>query len=454
MKTMKKKIAVAVTVALLAFPLSTTSAMANNVTAARTTMVAFEVTTDIVAAETAVKAYEDGSIDTLVDVATTEGLLAAAETAVGAVIDVTAKGEFEQRVTDQTTVIATAKTALQEAAAEEAVAAYEKAPLTTLVDVTAAEGLKAAADTKVAALAAGTVKSDFEQRVTAQTTAIATAKTAINEPIVDGNGHSVLPANWFTDLIAKLQDILTFNPVHKAELHERRALAKLAQAQELMKDGKTEEAKNSLNQYTDKIAKAQAFLAQVDTNSETAENLIAALDKVNSNNIVVLGSLIDRLPKQAAQKLAINVVRSMEKAVSKMQKEEVKADLKTMSVTTPTTTAAITPEVDREDLKHQAKVALENFKKSLNQKGKVHLEDQDQEHDQDQDQDNEDENVDEQSAQHDSQQVTQNQSTKMMVAPVRTESSPTFRTSEKDKADQNRQEDSKRDKGGDNRRGH
>src|SRR5680860_1353697 len=387
MKTMKKKIAVAVTVALLAFPLSTTSAMANNVTAARTTMVAFEVTTDIVAAETAVKAYEDGSIDTLVDVATTEGLLAAAETAVGAVIDVTAKGEFEQRVT-------------------------------------------------------------------AQTTAIATAKTAINEPIVDGNGHSVLPANWFTDLIAKLQDILTFNPVHKAELHERRALAKLAQAQELMKDGKTEEAKNSLNQYTDKIAKAQAFLAQVDTNSETAENLIAALDKVNSNNIVVLGSLIDRLPKQAAQKLAINVVRSMEKAVSKMQKEEVKADLKTMSVTTPTTTAAITPEVDREDLKHQAKVALENFKKSLNQKGKVHLEDQDQEHDQDQDQDNEDENVDEQSAQHDSQQVTQNQSTKMMVAPVRTESSPTFRTSEKDKADQNRQEDSKRDKGGDNRRGH
>jgi hypothetical protein len=288
--------------------------------------------------------------------------------------------------------------------------------------------------------------------------AIATAKTTLAAPVVDANGDTVAPANWFTDLIEKLQLALTFDPARKAELNERHALAKLAEAQKLMQDGKPEAAQICLNQYTDKITKAQAFLDQVkDPTSEAAKTLTSALANVDSNNIQVLSNLIDKLPPQAAQKLALNVVRSMEKAVEKIQKEEAKVAIET----TPATTPVITPVVDRKILEKQAKVALENFKKSLNQKGKIHIEDQDQE-------DDEDKNVVEQSkpeqekteVEQNSHQVTQTQSitqsqpTHVTVAPVKTQTAPTFRTSENNKDDRNKQEDRKKDNGGDNRRDH
>lgn len=303
MKTIKKRLAVALTVALLAFPLSTAIAMAETVTADQTTIVAYEVTTDT-------------------------------------------------------------------AAAEAAVAAYEVAPLTTLEEVATAEGLKAAADTAVEAVVDVDAKTAFVLRVTNQTTAITTAKAKLT-PIVDDNGDTVTPATWFTDLIAKLQLALAFDPARKSELNERHALTKLAKAQKLMIDGNNEAAEIYLNQYTDKIAKAQAFLEQVeDPTSEAAITLQKALVNVNSNNIQVLSNLIDKLPPQAAQRLALNVVRSMEKAVQKMEKAEAKVAIET----TPETTL----ETDHKILEMQTKVALENFKKSLIQKGKVHLDDLDQ----------------------------------------------------------------------------
>lgn len=393
MRKMNKKIAIAVTVALLAFPLSTTLAMAET------------------------------SIPTTTAPATT--------------------------TTDTTTP---ATTVLSEAeVAEIAVAAYEAAPITTLEEVATAEGLKAAADAAVTAAVDADAKTALELRITTRATAIETAKTILT-PVVDGTGTAVESANWFTDLIAKLQLALTFDPARKAELNGRHALAKLAEAQELMKDGETEEAQICLNQYTDKIAKAQEFLAQVaDPTSEAAITLNTALANVNSNNIQVLSNLIDKLPPQAAQKLALNVVRSMEKAVNKLQKEEAKVALETASATT----AVITPE-DRKSLEKQSEVALENFKKSLKQKGKIHIEDLDDQDDQD-DQDDEDKIVVEQSVPEVTQTqsiTTQSQPTFVKVAPVEKRTAPTLGKSENnkdDRNDRNKHEDSKRDKGGDNR---
>ena len=453
MKMMKKNITVAVTVALMAFPLSSTLALANGlpntqVLAATTTAPATTTLEVGDIAETAVAAYEAGPITTLAEVATAEGLKAAADTAVAAVTDVEAQTAFKLRVTNRADAIASAKIALQGVAAEAAVAAYEAGPITTLAEVTIVEDLKVAADTAVAAVTNVEAKTAFELRVTNRAEAIATAKTALNALVVDVDGNEVTPATTFSDLIDNLQLALSFDPARKSELNKRHALKKLAQAQKLMKDGDIEASQNSLNEYTDKIAKAQAFLLEVEkTDSKTAETLAKALVNADSNNIQVLSNLIDKLPPQAAQKLALNVVRSMEKAVTKMQTE----DAKVLPATTPLTT----PVNDKKILEKQAQVALDNFKKSLNQKGKIDIKELDQDKN-----DNEDKTVLEQfkpeqktsEMVQDSRQVTQKAAQKaqsttqseqnhVTALPVKTPKTPTVVSpTENDRQDQNEQE--------------
>ena len=453
MKMMKKNITVAVTVALMAFPLSSTLALANGlpntqVLAATTTAPATTTLEVGDIAETAVAAYEAGPITTLAEVATAEGLKAAADTAVAAVTDVEAQTAFKLRVTNRADAIASAKIALQGVAAEAAVAAYEAGPITTLAEVTIVEDLKVAADTAVAAVTNVEAKTAFELRVTNRAEAIATAKTALNALVVDADGNEVTPATTFSDLIDNLQLALSFDPARKSELNKRHALKKLAQAQKLMKDGDIEASQNSLNEYTDKIAKAQAFLLEVEkTDSKTAETLAKALVNADSNNIQVLSNLIDKLPPQAAQKLALNVVRSMEKAVTKMQTE----DAKVLPATTPLTT----PVNDKKILEKQAQVALDNFKKSLNQKEKIDIKELDQDKN-----DNEDKTVLEQfkpeqktsEMVQDSRQVTQKAAQKaqsttqsgqnhVTALPVKTPKTPTVVSpTENDRQDQNEQE--------------
>ena len=131
------------------------------------------------AAETAVAAYEAAPLTTLAEVATAEGLKAAADAAVVAVTEAGAKAAFEGRVRTQTTRIAAARTTLETLLvndAETAVAAYEAAPLTTLAEVATAEGLKAAADVAVAKVIDAGVRGAFEGRVRTQTTTIAAAR--------------------------------------------------------------------------------------------------------------------------------------------------------------------------------------------------------------------------------------------------------------------------------------
>ena len=191
------------------------------------------------------------------------------------------------------------------------------------------------------------------------------------------------------------------------------------------------------------------WITKVDPNSETAKTLAIALASINSNNIQVLGNLINKLPPQAAQKLALNVVRTMEKAVQKIKKEEAKDAPETTPVITPGTTPPV-PVVDNKSLEKQAKVALENFKKSLNLK-KIHIEDQDE-------QDNGDKTVVEQSKpeqektdmEKNTQRVTQSQSTHVTVAPVKPQTAPTVTPSSvKGTKDQNTRKENGENKGAD-----
>jgi hypothetical protein len=143
--------------------------------------------------------------------------------------------------------------------------------------------------------------------------------------VVDSNGQTVKAGTledssfyWFTEMIDKLQLALTFDPVKRAHLIERQVLKELAGAQELAKKGKLPEVERTLDKYNDKIIAAQDFLKQVkDPDSDEAQILIKALNDTQAQNITVLTGLLDKIPPQAAQKIALNVVRSMEKYVEK-----------------------------------------------------------------------------------------------------------------------------------------
>lgn len=92
----------------------------------------------------------------------------------------TALTATQQALVTNISILEAAETAItQIEAAEAAVVAYETAPITTLAEITTAEGLKAPADTAVAAVTTIATKDAFTARITAKTTAIATKKVEL-----------------------------------------------------------------------------------------------------------------------------------------------------------------------------------------------------------------------------------------------------------------------------------
>ncbi|MFZ3102652.1 MAG: DUF5667 domain-containing protein [Desulfitobacteriaceae bacterium] len=201
--------------------------------------------------------------------------------------------------------------------------------------------------------------------------------------VVDSKGQTVTagilpdsPLYWFTNLIDKLQLALTFDPAKEANLIEHQALEKLAEASELVKKGKHAEAQQAIENYTSKITAAQDFLTQVkDPTSAKAQILIEALNKIQASNISVLTGLLDKLPPQAAQKVALNVVRNLEKAVEKQSSVTV-----TDKVYNPSQVKSDKDKDKNDDRdkaknknknknKNEIKIALETLRHDLEQKG-------------------------------------------------------------------------------------
>lgn len=144
-------------------------------------------------------------------------------------------------------------------------------------------------------------------------------------PVQDTIGQTVNPGitpdspfYGLSNLIQKLQLILTFDPAQKAALEQRQALEQLAGAEAMQKEGKPDLEQKALSEYTEKISAAQQFLTQIkDPNSDAAKALQTALTDTSANNIAVLSGLLDKLPPQAAQKIALNIVGTLAKDVKK-----------------------------------------------------------------------------------------------------------------------------------------
>lgn len=185
----------------------------------------------------------------------------------------------------------------------------------------------ATTSTETTGTTTGTTATDTTGTTTGTTSTDTSGTTGT---VQDQNGQVVSPGTlpdspfyWFTTLIEKIQLALTFDPAKKTELLENQALENMSEAQAMLTKENPEKAAEALQAYTEKIAKAQDFLAQVsDPTSETAQKLQTALTQTHANNIQTLVGLLDKLPPQAAEKVALNVVHSMEKDMLKMDKTE------------------------------------------------------------------------------------------------------------------------------------
>lgn len=185
------------------------------------------------------------------------------------------------------------------------------------------------------------------------------------EPVLDENGEIVDPGTlpdspfyWLTELIKKLQVILTTDPVAKTELLEDQALQNIAQAAAMVESGDTEEAQVAIEGYTQKLAEAQAFLEDLAaTDSETAQKLELAMSQSHAQNIQTLGGLLDKLPPQASKKIALNIVRSMEKSIAKMEKKDQRELAKELR--------KATENIEESELTEEEQLALDALENSL-----------------------------------------------------------------------------------------
>ncbi|MHB8075215.1 DUF5667 domain-containing protein [Desulfosporosinus fructosivorans] len=183
--------------------------------------------------------------------------------------------------------------------------------------------------------------------------------------ILDENGEVVPPGTlpdspfyWLTTLIEKLQVALTFDPVEKTELLEEQGLERIAEAAALIEQGDIEQAEATLNAFAIKAAEAQEFLAQLaETDSETRLKLETALGKTHANNVITLGGLLEKLPPQAAQRVALNIVRSMEKSITKMDKQDLRMVAQELK--------KVTKGLEDNELAEEDEVALENLDQAL-----------------------------------------------------------------------------------------
>lgn len=182
-------------------------------------------------------------------------------------------------------------------------------------------------------------------------------------PVLNGNGEVVPPGTlpdspfyWLTTLIEKIHVILTFDPVEKTELIEEQGLERIAEAVALIEQGDTEQAEVALNAYTKKVAEAQEFLAQLGE-TETRLKLETALSTTHAKNIITLGGLLEKLPEQAAQRVALNIVRSMENSIAKMDKKDLRMAAQELK--------KVTKGLEDSELAEEDEAALENLDQTL-----------------------------------------------------------------------------------------
>lgn len=166
-----------------------------------------------------------------------------------------------------------------------------------------------------------------EDSVPASTNTDITATTSV-DTTTDSSS-----TEWLTPLIDKLQTILGTDSPVTPDSQTDQTSENTSETSTLTEVGDTGETQVPTDEYSKKLKEAQDFLEGLSAeDSDTMQKLELAVNNNHAQNIKVLGNLLDKLPTQASERLAFNIVRSMEKSVNRTEK----TDQQTQEVTTTT----------------------------------------------------------------------------------------------------------------------
>lgn len=108
-----------------------------------------------------------------------------------------------------------------------------------------------------------------------------------------------------------IQELLTTNPVSKADLYLKLANKRMVEAEKLMEKGKVDLAKKLINQYQERIEKAIQKTEQAKGEGKDVSEIVAKLTANSVRQQEVLAKVYDKVPEQAKD----TILNAMEESV-------------------------------------------------------------------------------------------------------------------------------------------
>lgn len=108
-----------------------------------------------------------------------------------------------------------------------------------------------------------------------------------------------------------IQELLTTNPVSKADLYLKLANKRMVEAEKLMEKGKVDLAKKLINQYQERLEKAIQKTEEAKGEGKDVSEIVAKLTANSVRQQEVLAKVYDKVPEQAKD----TILNAMEKSV-------------------------------------------------------------------------------------------------------------------------------------------
>jgi HEPN domain-containing protein len=123
----------------------------------------------------------------------------------------------------------------------------------------------------------------------------------------------IVPGNplYILDIISEgIGTMFTFGDVAKAERYLTLASERLAEAQVLANNGKSDKATETVAKYEEKLAKAMAKVEQAKENGKDTDDLLTKIADATSKHQEVLAGVLEKVPEQAKEAIQNAMERS------------------------------------------------------------------------------------------------------------------------------------------------
>ena len=155
-------------------------------------------------------------------------------------------------------------------------------------------------------------------------------EAANKEKVVEKNISGILPGDffYFLDIFSeKLEILFTFGNTAKAEKYLSLADERLAEAQELAREGKSEKADEAAKKYQEQLEKAlkKAKKAEKEDKKEDVDKVLSIIAESTMKHQAVLADVYDKVSEDAKdniEKAMENSMKGYEMALSAISKEK------------------------------------------------------------------------------------------------------------------------------------